>query len=93
MPLPTINIPRDTVTLSDGSTVEVRGLTRAEAIAIGDVAESGAAAIEAWLVAYGTNTPHADAEAWYDTTPSGDVGLVVDKVQELSKLRPDDPKA
>lgn len=90
MPLPSIGIPRGTVTLSDGSAVEVRGLTRAEVLSMDGL---DAPTIEARLVQFGTDTPAEDAQAWYDASPAHDVGQVVDKVMELSKLKPDDPFA
>lgn len=90
MGLPTVDMPTGEVTLSDGQTVQVRGLTRAEVQATDN---SNAAALDVALLVAGCGVDKKEAQAWCKATPSTDVGAVVMRVLELSGLRQDSPKA
>lgn len=83
MALPTITNPRDTVALSDGVTVEVRGLTRGEAYELRAL-EDDEREFEVRLIAYGTDTPIDDARKWHASAPTGAVDPIVLAVSRLS---------
>lgn len=89
MPLPTINLPRETVTLSDGSAVEVRGLTRGEAYDMRDHAEDPRE-LEIRMLAYGTDVGLDEARAWHNTAPTAVIDPLVTAISRLSGLTEDE---
>lgn len=96
--LPILVCPRATHTFEDGQTVEIRGLSRAEAFqtrALGknsDI-EAGATAVEVFIIQHSIGVPEAEARAWHGATPSKDVERLVNAIARLSGLDPDEGKA
>jgi hypothetical protein len=88
MTLPVIPLATDQVTLSDGSVVLVRGLsrTRAGRIAGGDFTGKLHDA-EVFVLVNGAQVTEADAEVWLDATGPEDAGKVIDRILELSALK------
>lgn len=99
MPLPSIALPRETVTVG-GESVEVRGLSRGEVIALKPAMERVAAsddppgrdirALEVALLAHGMDAPRDDAERWYDAAPSSVVAPLVEAISRLSGMTEDE---
>jgi hypothetical protein len=83
--LPKISLPTKEVHLSDGSSVTVRGLSRSEALEFvgNDFDERD---IEIKLLAKVCEVPEKEAEEWINSTPSADVGTMVEGILELSGL-------
>jgi phosphoglycolate phosphatase-like HAD superfamily hydrolase len=80
-PLPTADVD------IDGTTITVRGLSRAAALKV-TTAFGAARADEAedFIVAQGTGITEAEAHAWREATEATAAGAVVDKILELSAL-------
>lgn len=87
MPLPKIALPRDTATLSDGSVVEYRALSRSEAMALGRMVDDPDAA-EVHMLACGTGEDPDAVRAWRDTTPVRDVDVLIEGIGVISGIRP-----
>lgn len=87
MTLPRVELPVEVVTLSDGQTVEVRGLTFAQYETLGAI-EGGLETMYA-ATALATGASADEVRAWAAATPFEDVTAVVDAVKRLSNL--DDP--
>jgi hypothetical protein len=85
MALPTVATKTKKVRLSDGSTVTVRGLTRAQALAMAELDED-AAKIEPALLAAGTGSAPEEAQKFYDTAPFADTQKLVEAIMALSGL-------
>lgn len=100
--LPILACPRAIHTFEDGQTVEIRGLSRAEAIQTRclklpdgsepDVEQRGIL-VEVFIIEHSIGVTAAEAQAWHNTSPSGDVERLVDAVARLSGLDPDQGKA
>jgi hypothetical protein len=78
---------RDVVELPDGGTVEVRGLNRREAIAVGEV-EAGLDR-DALLISLGMVDPQMTVEdvlAWGAEDDSGTLEVVSRRIGELSRM-------
>lgn len=99
MGLPTVALPRETLTLPGGQTVEVRGLSRGEAVTLkplmeavasdnGDGPTSGPAirSLEVALISRGCDVTEAEAEAWYDAAGTEVVTPMVTRIMALSAL-------
>lgn len=84
MSLPVVKMPTAVVKIADLD-VEVRGLTRAQALRIVTFKDDPDGA-EAFVLACGAGVSEAEAQAWRESTPSDDVGLLVDKILEISGL-------
>lgn len=84
MPLPRTQFNKKTVQLSGGE-VEVRGLSRSEALSMADYGED-VAGLEKALIAASTDESRDEVEAWYDKASSDDVQAIVDAVLALSGL-------
>lgn len=82
--LPQIPLARETLDIN-GAKVEVRALTRAEAVSIQALGKD-VAKIECAVIAYATDTPLAEVESWYLTVPSDVVDPIVATVSRLSGL-------
>jgi hypothetical protein len=96
--LPILVCPKATHTFQDGQTVEIRGLSRAEAIQTRTLGknpdvEAGATAVEVFIIQHAIGVSEAEAKAWHGATPSGDVEKLVDAIARLSGLDPDEGKA
>lgn len=92
MGLPLIPLPRDTVEVA-GEKVEVRGLSRAEALKISTVYEGDLDAAETYLLSVGAEVPFEEAKEWRYAAPAAEVGRLVDRIVELSGLSPEAGKA
>lgn len=78
---------QEEVELSDGATVMVRGLTRAEAIEMGQLGT--VAERDAWMVATGLVDPELsvdDVVAWFGQGAAGDADRIAKKITELSGM-------
>lgn len=86
MTLPAVDLPRETVTLSGGQTVEVRGLTRGEVMRMQGLGDE----TEIHVLALGTDTDLDEARAWHKQAPSATVEAIANAVMRLSGLGRDD---
>lgn len=71
----------------DDTSVDVRGLSRVEVMALSRLAGDPDEA-EVYLLCKGTNTNENEVRDWRALTASSVVDLVVDKILELSGLAP-----
>lgn len=85
MSLPSVDLPRETVTLAGGQVVEIRGLTRGEVMKMQGLGEK----TEVHVLALGTDTPLEDARTWWETAPSRDVETIAHAVMRLSGMGKD----
>lgn len=93
MALPIVKLKTATVDLGDGATVEVRGMTRAECLAMNEVIQSGKPEdADYYVVSYGTNTELSEATSWVDSAPLDAVIAISTAVLTLSGLGDDSPK-
>lgn len=76
---------KDTVDI-DGTSVSVRGLTRAETIRLGQLYGDDPNRAETFLVASGTDITEDEAEAWRNATDAPSADLVINKIVELSAI-------
>lgn len=88
MALPKSVLPVKEIELSDGAKVSVRGLSRGEFVDIAKRADGDPVEAEKLVLAVGTDTPEDEAREWYDNSLTGDVGLVVELISELSGMSP-----
>jgi hypothetical protein len=87
MPLPTAPLARGTVEVA-GETVEVRSLTRAEALAMRAIADRPDAerAGEVYLIAHGLDISEEEAGAWWDASDPMAVQKLVQGIAVVSRL-------
>ena len=95
MALPIKALPTADVVI-EGATVTVRGLSRAEAMKFtagfteeampGVPMAARADAAEVWLLVHGAGVDETEAVEWRNATDLTTVGLLVDKIVELSAL-------
>lgn len=88
MTLPKIGNPIRTVEI-DGEEFQLRALTRAEvALFNKQVSEDRwtMADTEIAAIAAATDTPKEDTAAWYETTPSHVVDMLVSAIREMSRI-------
>jgi hypothetical protein len=71
--------------MPDGQTLEIRGLSRHEAITIGNMSEE-LIEIEVHCLSYGTNTPLDEARKWYESAPVSAVQPILKAISRLSGL-------
>lgn len=84
MGLPVVPLPKSTVEVA-GVAVEVRGLSRAEAMRLPSFHEDPDAG-ETFVLARGTGITEAEAADWRASSPVDVVGAVVDEILRLSGL-------
>lgn len=84
MGLPVVKLPRTTVMVG-GEPVEVRGLSRAEAMRLPHFRDDPDAA-ETFLLARGVGISEDEALAWRNESPVDAVGVLVDAIIDLSGL-------
>lgn len=96
--LPILVCPRDTFACSDGQEIEIRGLSRAEAIATRALGREGdkevtpderAVLVEIYCICHAVGVSEAEARDWHSVSPSGDVERLVDAIATLSGLNSD----
>lgn len=93
MEFPKVNLPTDTVELPEGQRLEVRGLSRKEALAIQPhYVDEDLNAIDALWLQYGTGATAEQADEWRSNTPAWVVEKVVNRIIELSGLDEDASK-
>lgn len=85
MSLPVVALPTDVVAVA-GAEVKVRGLSRAEALKIHTAFAGDLASAETFILACGVGVTEDEAADWRDNTPPEPVGVVVDRIIELSGL-------
>lgn len=85
MPLPVVKLPSEAITLSDGQTVELRGLTFAEYEKLGQLDATGTEVMVA-CVAYATGSTADAVREWFAATPHKDVEAVSMAVLRLSGM-------
>lgn len=87
MTLPTpVDFARTTVTLPGLGDVEIRALSRAEALALNSSGELDVAEAEARIIAAATDTPYDDVVAWLCKVPAGSVQPLMNAITELSGM-------
>jgi hypothetical protein len=69
-----------------GQTVNVRPLTRTEALSLTGEGPLDVAEAESKIIAYATNTPLEDVRAWLAAVPAGAVQPLVERITEVSGL-------
>lgn len=84
MSLPRVELPREKVSVG-GEEIEVRGLTRGEAIRVRNNS-ADMDRMEIIILACGTDLPEDEIAAWRDSTPAGVVEPIVDVIVRLSGL-------
>lgn len=93
MALPTPpEIPREKVEVF-GEQVEIRALTRAEALAVRGEGELDLAEMMARIIAGGTDTPLEDVRAWLARVPSNepDIDRLFARISEMSGVAAEGP--
>lgn len=83
--LPTKALPTSTVTI-EGTAVEVRGLSRSEALKLSTQFTTDIDGAESFIVACGTGVTPEEAQEWRNTTDPETAGLIIDEVILLSGL-------
>ncbi len=97
--LPSIPLPSKVVTLSDGSEVVIRSLSRADALKVTTEFRDNPDAAEVFVLVHGVGVSNAEATKWRKETAIEDAGAVIDGIIFLSglaeppKAEGDDPKA
>lgn len=92
MSLPVTKLPTDTVTV-DGQSVEVRGLSRAEAYKLATgIFKDDPDAGEVYILTCGTGASEDEVKAWRETTDMVTAGVVVDRILALSGMSGSDGK-
>lgn len=69
-----------------GTPVQIRALTRAEALALRGDGELEVAVAEAKLIAYATDTPYDDVVAWLAKVPAGPINKLTERITEISGM-------
>ena len=92
MGLPVLQVPRDKFELPTGEFVEVRGLSRAEALQVRAVSPD-VEAVEKLCLGFALDVSPEDVDEWYATAPSSVVEDLVNVVARLSGLDGDAGKA
>lgn len=90
MALPRTEHIKETVSLSGGE-VEVRGLSRSEALTVAELGDD-IQAVEKAVIQYATGTPAKDVDQWYSEAGNDDVEAVVNAVLRLSGMDPESGK-
>ena len=86
MGLPVVACPTGQAVLPDGPTVDIRGLTSAEALRIRAAMEDGIDVVEQMTIAAATNTDITEVDAWYAAAPQDAVEALVNAIATLSGL-------
>lgn len=86
MSLPKVELPTGEVDIQ-GTKVPVRGLSRVEVLEMGQH-EDDIGKAEAIALMYGAGVTLEEAQSWRENTPADQVGIVLDKIVELSGLGP-----
>jgi hypothetical protein len=85
MGLPVIQLKTDSYTFPDGTTLQYRELSRAEALQVGMIGPKPDA-IEYTVIAFATGVTLEEAEAWIKATPQAIVRDFFDTIKEASGL-------
>lgn len=86
MGLPVVACTTGQAVLPDGQTVDIRGLTRTEALAIRAAMGDGIDAVEKLTIAAATATDITEVDTWYATAPQDAVEALVNAIAKLSGL-------
>lgn len=92
MSLPIRQLPTGTHTFSDGVSVPIRSLSRAEALQIRALGDD-VTAVEIQCIQYATGASAGEAARWHSASPTADVEGLVNAIARLSGLDPDEGKA
>lgn len=92
MGLPTVNLPRATAELPDGTKLEIRALTRAEIMRGQDAKVGDSTGLEVYVLATALEMPEEKVRVWYENTPAGVVDVLIQAIRELSGLAEDSAK-
>lgn len=91
--LPVKAMPTATVDI-DGTAIEVRGLSRAEALKLNtSYSEATADEAEVFVLSHGASVDEDEAREWLQTTDTTTAGLLIDKIIELSGIIDQNGKA
>lgn len=85
MPLPYVPLDRAKVDLGDGVSVEVRGLSREETLALGQMGDDPDDA-DVFILTKGTDTAEDETRLWRAAVPNDAADRIVDAVMRLTKL-------
>lgn len=88
MSLPISVCPRETITLPGGGELEIRGLSRGEAIQMRGLM-ANPQAVEIASIRYATGETEAAVTAWCQEARNDDVEFLVDAIARLSGLSAD----
>jgi hypothetical protein len=88
MPLPVKPLPTGEVEI-EGQKVPIRGLSRREAIAVGQLGRDSIDAAEVLILTAGTGCTEAEATAWRDAVDMVTGSLLIDAIVGLSAMESD----
>ncbi len=91
MGLPIFQLESEPYTFSNGETVTIRSLSRAEAIQVRMVIPD-VERLEILAIAASTGTPEDEVKAWMEATPSREIERLVSAITRLSGLDEDEGK-
>jgi len=89
MALPKVDFKTEEVVLSNGSTVEVKAMSRAQVVLMGEIAQREGATneeLEQYILMASTGSKEEEVAEWYRDTPGNDVGKVVQAALSLAGL-------
>lgn len=94
MSLPISIVPRGKVELESGEVVQLRGLSRAEALMARDINQrDGIAEMERYTIACAFEADPISTADWYATAANGDVDRISTAIARLSGLDDDKGKS
>lgn len=85
MSLPQVAVRRETVEIA-GEKVEIRALTRAEAVRVKQLVEKDLAAGERFIIQCATDSAASEVEEWYKAVEAGVVDALIDAAVKLSGI-------
>lgn len=83
--LPIVQLPREDFTFKDGTILQIRGLSRAEALQLQGLTND-VLAVEILCIKAATGVNEDEAKAWHSATPNDEVERLINAVAKLSGL-------
>jgi len=92
MTLPVRTLPQGEYRFKDGTTLPIRGLSRAEALQLRGL-QDDIVKLEILSIKAATNVTEEEATAWHSATPNDEVAGLIDEIAKLSGFDMDTGKA
>lgn len=92
MGLPKIELPSEEVTLSNGESLKVNGLTRKQAMEMAQIKSDDISETECTVIAFATGETKEAVQEWYASAPSKEINPIVEAIMRLSGLSDEGPK-